>query len=123
MRQNYPSSKNFNRKITFDKEAVILSGQTESNEITLEGASVVGLFVPSGFTGNYLYFYLWDGENFVQASVPDATEDLDMQLKVLPSRAFPFVPVDFAAFQKIKIVAGTAQASDITIRLICRDLA
>ena len=118
----HPESKNFRTKLTFDKKLTMANGSDTSAELNLDGASIIAITIPSSFIGSYLYFYIWDGENYVQASVPDATEDLDMVMKVLPSRAYPFVAVDFAAFQRIKVVSDSPQTSDIEFKLICRDL-
>ena len=73
----HPKSKDFYTKLTFDKTATILNGSDTSDEIFLDGASIVAIIIPSGFTGNYLFFYIWDGEEYVQASVPDRDDDFD----------------------------------------------
>jgi len=118
----YPESGSFQSKLTFDREVTILTGETISSEADLGGANIICISTPSGLIGSYLYFYIWDGTEFKQAYSPSLTSDIQMKIKVLPSVAYPMVPIDGAAFQKIKLVSDTTQTSDVTIKLICRNL-
>jgi len=119
----YPTSNSYVSRLTFDKKIIILNGETFSDEIDLGGANIICISTPSNIVGDYLYFYIWDGETFKKAYSPDLSADIEMRMKILPDVAYPMVATDGAPFKRIKFKTDIAQTSDVTINLVCRSLA
>lgn len=104
-------------------ECKILNGATLSNAIDVYGTSIVGIYVPINFVGDFLFFHVLMEDGFKKVYAPSSVEVKEMKLKVTADRMFCFVPSDFAAFKQIKIESSSAQTSDITFKLITRVLA
>jgi hypothetical protein len=121
-RGQYPQTTKDGSKLCFNEELIIANGQTLSNEIDLNGANIIAISIPAGFVGEFLQFYIWDGQEFKKAYAPDRTADILMRMKVLPNSAYPMVAADCASFQKIKLESDLPQTADTTIRLVCRFL-
>lgn len=117
-KQGFGSNEN---SVYNDKLATILDGQTESNGIKLDDKSLVAIDIPSGFDGTELTFKVSsDGINYKTYKRMIDGENVSAIVGADASYAAGYF--DFAGYEYIKLVAGTAQTGDVEITLKTRSL-
>lgn len=98
----------------------IAEGETTSNALDLQGTFLVGLIIPSAFTGTQIKFYgSRDGTDFY---LLNNTLGDDLVATVVTNQATSICPQDFAMWRYLKLEAVTAQSSDVTIGAVTRPL-
>jgi len=96
----------------------IASGQTVSAALDLGDKTLVGLQMPSAFTGVALTFQAsFDGTTY--ATVVDDTGG-SLTYTVAASTYIVIHPTTFAGIKKLKVVSGTAEGADREIVAIGR---
>lgn len=115
-------SRDFQIRTTYDLSATMAVGQLESTAVDLQGVSLGGFLIPSGFTATSLTFKgSIDGTNFF--SLKDLKTNSDLLGLCEAGKIFLTSAVDFAFVRYIKIVGNTAQvSSDKIIQLLTRSI-
>lgn len=93
-------------------QCTVASGQTASNAVSVAGARNLALYVPATFDGTQIWF---------QGTVPGIGEvdiyditNTRVGLVVTAGRVYD-VPGEVMAFEQVKLVCGTAQATTDTV--------
>lgn len=94
------------------------AGQT-SGAISLQGEQVVGLFLPSAFTGTTMTFTACQTEGGTYVPVIDTT-GTTVTITVGTSRYIPLTPATFAGIKNLKLVSGTAESAARSIFVVTR---
>ncbi len=95
----------------------IESGQTTSNAVDLGYHLLHAIYVPAAFTGTSLSMQAsLDGENWFTVMRDGAT----YSLTVAASSAHILTPAEMA-FRYVRLVAGTAQASTVTLTAVAAE--
>lgn len=102
-----------------DKTAVIASGQTTSGAIDLVGTALVGLFMPSAFTGTAVTFTAAATLTGTYLAVTDST-GAAVSATVAASKYVALSPTTFAGLRYVKLVSGSSEGADRTITLATR---
>lgn len=101
-------------------EATILSGQTKSAAIYTYGVTAVALEMPAAFTGSILTFETsTDGTTFQPAF---NIKGIQVSFVCAAARNILIAAQDFFSVGYIKIVSGSAEAADRTIRIIPKSI-
>lgn len=111
----------FPDRIAENKTATILINTTTSNSINLGGCSLVGLIMPSAFTGTSLTFKASnDGTNFYDMYNTSGTQ-LTVTVATAAARWIALTPSDFAGVKYLQII-GSSQAAERSIGIVTRSL-
>jgi hypothetical protein len=106
-----------------DLTVTIASGQTTSGAVDLAGYVLVGIRLPSSFTGTALKISesATFGGTYQNVYLPSTSADLS--LTVAQGKSIPIeVPANLLPWRFIKIISGSAEAADRTITLIVRPI-
>lgn len=101
--------------------ATIASGETTSGAINLGGTSIVGLSIPVTFEGTSMTF-LTSHDDVTYQIYKSMVTGATVTGIVGASANYSTSPGDFAGWQFVKLVAGTAQTGDCVITLLTRQL-
>jgi hypothetical protein len=101
--------------------ATILSGQTTSDAIDLQGRPLVGMILPAAFTGSTITFTI-SVDNSTFTAVYN-TANTQLSVTVTQGRAYLFSPGDLVGVRYLKLVSGSSEGADRSITLISRELA
>ena len=115
--RNYPNDK------FYDLTTTILSGQTDSAVIDLQGLELAGFFLPSGFIGTTITVQAAPAITGTFVNTQDGY-GADLTLTVAASRYIPFANLGLiAGLRFIKLIAGSAQTGgDKIITLAIRSI-
>lgn len=109
----------FNGRIAIqDASVTISSGSTTSGAFATEGLGVVALIMPSAFTGTTMSF---TGSN--DGATYNAlynTSGTALSITVAAGRNILFSPGDLVGIRFIKLVSGSTEGADRSIRVITR---
>lgn len=110
---------NYNGKISVKcNPVVIANGATTSAALELEGHALVGIEMPSAFTGTTITFTgSLDNTTFVALYNSDGTQ---LSVPVSTSRMILFCPGDFVGPKWIKVVSGSTEGAARTLCLVTR---
>ena len=98
----------------------IASGQTTSNQVELNGRTVVGVYMPAAFTGSALTFLVEDADGNDKTMADGAGADVSKT--VAADKMVLLNPADFAAVNKVKLVSGSSEAADRHFYLAVREV-
>jgi hypothetical protein len=107
----------------FTKEVTIEVGNTESEALSISGASIVGLVPDANLTGTSIKFKVsTDNVTFIDYIANDVTPAVkDVEVIVTANKWLGLNTSDFAGIQYVKLVSGTVQAgANSVIKVICR---
>jgi hypothetical protein len=91
------------------RQVTVSVGQTISNLVDLKGETVIGVYVPAGFSGTVISFQASpDGTNFF--TVNDET-GVALSVTVVAGTFVKIDPSYLAGIRYLKLVSGTIQAS------------
>ena len=101
-------------------EAVIPINETESNSVAIYGNTLIGLYMPSSFTGTAVTFKgaLKQGGTFKE--VTDPTTGIAVTATVAADKFVAFPPQALACLQFLKIVSNATEAAARTITVVAR---
>lgn len=102
------------------KTTTIASSGTTTAAIDLTSYSLVGLVMPSAFTGTALNIKA-SADGVTYETMYDTSGNA-FSISVGANRFIAIAPTDFAAARFIKLVSGSSEASERTITLALRDL-
>ncbi len=114
-----PSKNHFTTQLVDDAEVVISASGTTSNAIDLGGTALCGVYIPSGFQGTSITFQAAtaiDG-SFVAVKGKDGQ---NISATVAASQYTALDPADFAGVRFLKIVSGTTESAQRTLKLAAR---
>lgn len=98
--------------------AVIAASGTTSGEINLDGVTLLGLHIPTGFTGTTLTFSIADKDDNYRTLSVDGS---DYSLTVAANKYCPIKnPEYFVGVKKLKLVSGSTEGAERTIPLHTR---
>lgn len=98
--------------------ATVLSGQTVSSSIDLNGAALGGLIFPAALTSTAVTFQVSTDNNTFTALY--TTAGAAVSITVAASRAVPLVWDTFAPWRYVQLVMGSAEGADRAIIAIGR---
>ena len=99
-------------------DATILNGQTKSDIINMSGTLLKTIILPAAFTGSTLTFEISeDKTNFFPYY---NINNMPVTIDVSAGRAYGLGAIDFYSIKYMKIVSGSVEAADRTIKLIAR---
>jgi|DEB19_MinimDraft_3_1074340.scaffolds.fasta_scaffold00956_13 hypothetical protein len=113
------SSAEFQGILRVDSIAIILAGATLSNAVDLHGTSLVGISVPSSFSGSQLSIYSaisFDGVYRVVKNINGTAATMTC----VANEHIALVPFDLASVRFIKVLSDVSQGGDCEITLITR---
>jgi hypothetical protein len=106
--------------------ATILSGATLSDAMD-SGSGLsdgrqqpIGLFIPAAFTGIAITFTACDTAGGTYVAVRDVGGATAYSVVVAASQYVPLEPRVFAGLQFVKLVSGTAEGADRSIKVVRR---
>jgi len=103
------------------RSVVISSGGTTSGAIELEGgATLVGIRMPSAFTGTAMTFTESTSTTGTFQAVYDSAGQIS--LTVAASRTIMIDPARTRGLRFIKLVSGSSEGADRTIQVIIKEL-
>ena len=114
-------SAEFQGLLRFDTIAIILAGATLSNAVDLHGTSIVGISIPSNFSGTSLTIL----SALSLAGTYQGVRNVDNTAATFTCQAssnIAFVPFDLASIRYLKLQSNVAQATDLEITLITRPI-
>lgn len=112
-------SSEFQNRLCNDLQVVIANGATVSSSANLNGTFLVGVQIPTGFVGSSLKFQgSNDNNNFFV--IKSGITGFDLETIAGANAIYNIPTSDLTTVQYLKLVATTAQTSDITIKLITR---
>ncbi len=101
-----------------DQNVTIASSGTESTALDLQGMGLVGMLIPSAFTGASVTFKASiDGTNFYDIYNSDNTQ---FSITVGTSRWYNLDIRDFLGARYVKIVSASSEGAERTITCIMR---
>ncbi len=101
--------------IVEDQTTTIASGATKSAAVNVYGTTICAIEIPSTFTGTSISFEgSIDGTNF--APIYDMDGVLVSISGVSASKTFVLNPTIFYAYRSIKIVSGSTEGAERTIK-------
>ena len=106
-------------KIADTITTTIAATSTTSAAIDLGGASIAAIIFPAAFTGTTITFTVCDTASGTFVPLYDSSGSI-VTVSVTVSAAVGFLITDFAAFRYVKIVSGSAEASERTLKIIPR---
>lgn len=109
------------RQTYSDLSATILDGETESDGIQLGGTSLVALDIPAGFDGTTMTFKV-SSDGTTYKDYKRLVDGMPVSALCSADASFAADYYDFAAYEWIKLVAGTAQTGNVEITLKTRSL-
>lgn len=94
-------------------------GETTTPAIDLNGTTLIGLRIEGVITNSTITFLVCDTVNgtFTQAIDNSGSP---ISITVASNKSSPLASVDFEPWQFIKIVAGSAQSGNLTIKVISK---
>lgn len=96
--------------------ATIEIGQTDSDIINMNGATLKTIFMPAAFTGTKINFEVsYDGSTFAPYANVD---DNLVEITVTAGRAYGLAAIDFFGVLSFKIVSDSAEAAERSIILV-----
>lgn len=100
----------------------IAEGESISSAINLEGTSLLGIFIPSEFTGTVMTFQASDLVDGPFVDVKD-TFNSELSIAVTAGTYRKVEPMEFISLQVVKIRSGVSaspvnQDSEITLKLV-----
>lgn len=111
---------NFIGLVVNTKIATIPSGQTTSNIINLQGATLKTIILPALFTGTQLFFQISiNGSTFYDYYNID---NIKVSITCSQNRAYGLGAIDFYSIQYLKIVSGTTESANRDIILLTRGI-
>lgn len=98
--------------------ATIANTATESAAIDISGTTLVGFIIPATFQGTSISFQVSiDGATFY--NLDDYQGNAVTVSGITAGRAVNWQKSDLSPWQYLKLIAGLAQTSDISIQCIC----
>jgi hypothetical protein len=107
--------------ITYETTVTIASGATTSGAVDLLGMVLVGIIMPSAFTGTSITFQASPDNSTFTAVYNSAGTQLTATVST--SRTILFSPGDFVGVRNLKLVSGSTEGGSRIITLILRKLA
>lgn len=101
--------------------AVILNGDQESNAIATGGMCLVGMILPSAFTGTAITFECSDAIDGIFKPLYDNSNSL-VSMTVAQGRAYAIDPANFQGISFLKIKSGSAEAAERVVTLALKGL-
>lgn len=99
-------------------DATISNGQTKSNSINMSGTLLKTILLPAAFTGSTLTFEVSeDNSTFLPYY---NINNMPVTIDISTGRAYGLGAIDFYSIKYLKIVSGSAEAAERTIKLIAR---
>lgn len=99
-------------------DAVIADGETvQTGSVDTIGYLVSGIIIPTGFEGTTLTFQASDDDGGTFLDVVNSAGTA-VSMTVAAATHIVFEPQTFAGARYLKVVAGTAQTGDITLKLV-----
>ncbi len=96
--------------------ATIAIGQTKSDIINMNGATLKTIFMPAAFTGATIEFEVsYDGVTFAPYANVD---DNLVEITITAGRAYGLAAIDFFGVLSFKIVSKSAEAAERSIILV-----
>ncbi len=103
-----------------ERDLVIPSSQTDSNNTDLAGARLVGLIFPSAFTGTKILFKgSINGIDFFNLF---NTNGVLLEINFIGDGFIMLFPADFAALRHLIIKSDAAEGADRTIKILTRPI-
>lgn len=116
-----PTVKDYDAKVCNDKIATILSGQTTSDEIDLNGTTLCGFHLPAAITGTTLKITAASAAGGTFNTVQSAGADYSLTIA-----ASKYVPIENLAIVSglrfIKIVSGSSEGADRLVGIATRSV-
>lgn len=98
--------------------ATIANTATESASIDISGTTLVGFVIPASFQGTTITFQVSiDGTTF--HALDDYLGNTVTISNITAGNAVNWQKTDLSPWQYLKLIAGSAQTSDISIQCIC----
>ena len=104
----------------YTQDAVVANGGTNSSSVDLNGHVLIGIATPADLTST-------SGE--LQTSIDNETwlpiydrEGNQFTLELAASRFIAIPPGDIAGLHNVRIVVGSAEGAERTLKLVCRKL-
>lgn len=113
--------------VSYDTTCTILSGQTQSNDVSLGGLSLVGLILPAALTSLTMYAQMTEDLTSTAGNVPSGnwhpvydTDGTQIIFTVGASRYVSINPANFAGVYRMRLVGASAEAADRSIIVVTR---
>lgn len=108
----------FNTDNRVTRTVSVTSGQTESSAVYIAGTTLTAIYTPSTFTGSAITFLVsHDGITFKEYRNPAGST---VSITIVADTWCGILGVDFSAFNHIKLVCGSSQASTAELILQTR---
>ena len=96
--------------------AVIANTEQESSAINLAGRNFCGIYLPAAFTGTALTFLASDAIDGDYLPIKVTTSGTALSYTVAQGNYVAVNPQDFLGVNFLKVVSGSAQAAERTIK-------
>lgn len=100
---------------------VIANGGTTSGEIDLSSIDIVGFYLPAAFTGTAITFTAAYESGGTFIAVKDGAGN-SISKTVAQGQYIKLDPADFAGVLYLKLVSGSAEAAERTVRVALREM-
>ena len=101
---------------TIYTDLVIADGETKSEALECKGTILAGILIPTGFDGTIVSFEESFDKGVTYLPIRDASGAL-ITMAVTAGSIYRIAPSDFSSTTFFKIVSGTAQTVDTTLRV------
>ncbi len=98
----------------------IASGQTTSEAVSLKEASIVGIIIPSAFTGTSLTFMVSEEEGGTYKQMTRGIDGASVTALASADDHIAILIGDFLTSKYIKLVSSASEAADREIELIMK---
>ncbi len=98
----------------------ILTGNTTSRPVSLEGSSLVAIVTPSGLDGTSLTFMASEEKNGTYKQMTSAFDGSNVTALITTDKHVSLLVDDFFAAKFIKIVSSATETGDRTFELIMK---
>lgn len=103
------------------ESVTISNGGTTSTAIDTSGLSILGIVIPSSFTGTAISFQT-SIDNSTYNNLYNTSNTL-VSMNVTQARSYGIVPSDFAGWRFLKLVSNATEGGSREIKLLLRTLA
>jgi hypothetical protein len=95
----------------------------ESQAMSLNGGTLCGFYIPSGFAGTTFKVKAFQGENDPTGSIVIDSTGADVTYTVAAGKFLRVAPSDFAGIRRFSLVAGSSQAAGTVVDVVSREIA
>lgn len=107
--------------LRYDKEVLILDGDSLSTPVDLQGTHIVGVIVPATFSGTQLRVHAASSIAGTYREVRN-TSNNPAVITCATNYHYAVVPFDLASVRYLKLQSNQSQIGETTIQLVTRPL-